>query len=154
MLKYLVDTVLRRYAKDLLSREITLESDAPIDPFEAHLACTLDQACPTKTQIPPNTAISGTLTSSRPVHIDGSFIGTLECTHLTIGKSGYVKSSFCIDSGTISGRVEGNIFVEEHLTIHTSAHITGNVTARSLTLEDGAIVTGSISIDTPTAREA
>ena len=154
MLKYLIDTVFKRYAKDLLSREITLESDAPIDPFEAHLACTLDQPSPAKTHIPSDTTFDGTLTSSRPLHIDGSFTGTLECSHLTVGKSGHIKSSFCIDSGTISGRIEGNIFVEEHLTLQATAHITGNVTARSLTLEDGAIVTGSISVDIPSAKEA
>ncbi len=148
LIKYLVDTVFRRYAKDLLSREITLESDAPVDPFEAHLACSLDSEGPTKTHIPLSTTLTGTLTSPHPVHIDGTFEGTLECTHLTISKSGLVKSSFCIDAGTIAGHVEGNIFVEDHLTVHASARIDGNITASSLTLEDGAIVTGSIAIDT------
>ncbi|MCB1109068.1 MAG: polymer-forming cytoskeletal protein [Chlamydiia bacterium] len=150
MLRFVVDTFFKKYAKDLLDREVSLESDAPFDPFEAHLSCSLDSHVlplnPAKTTIPEGSTFSGSLSSSTPVRIDGHFEGQLVAKEVTIGKTATVKANLDLKKGSISGKVIGNIDVEDHLILSTSAHIHGDLIVGSLSLEEGAIVSGNITI--------
>ena len=150
MLRFVVDTFFKKYAKDLLDREITLESDAPFDPFEAHLSCSVDNHVyplnPAKTTLPEGSSLVGTLNSPTSIRIDGHFEGTLTAKDVTIGKSGVVKAHLDLTKGSISGKVIGNVFVQDHLILSASAHIHGDITVGSLSLEEGAVVSGNITI--------
>ncbi len=150
MLRFVVDTFFKKYAKDLLDREITLESDAPFDPFEAHLSCSVDTHVyplnPAKTTLPEGSSLIGSLTSPTPMRIDGHFEGKLTAKDVTIGKTGTVKAHLDLTKGSISGKVIGNVFVKDHLILSATAHIQGDITVGSLSLEEGAIVSGNITI--------
>ncbi len=151
MFKFILSTFFKRFTKDLLSKEVTLESESPFDPFESHLSCSVDAALisplnPNKTTLPEGSHFFGTLTSPTPIQIDGHFEGTLIARELTIGKTGSVKADLNLQSGKFSGKVTGKIEVSGHLTLTSSAHILGDVSANTLTLEHGAVVTGSIHI--------
>lgn len=148
MLKNLINNIVKVCTKDLFAREITLESDAPFDPFEAHLSCTLDgpHVQPLQTVIPKSAHMTGTLSSPHPIRIDGHFEGTLQCDEITIGKTATVKSDLSLMRASISGQVFGNLLINGHLTLTATAKIHGNITADSISMEEGAHVTESISI--------
>lgn len=151
MLRYLIDNFFKKHARNLLDREVMLESDAPFDPFDAHLSCSLDHIThgPSKTHLPQGTHMSGTLSSTLPIQIDGHFEGTLNADQLTAGQSARICADLHLHSATISGTLVGNIIVKERLRLTSTARIEGDVAVGALTLEEGAIVTGSIQIQYP-----
>ena len=142
MLKSVIETFFKKHAKNLFDQTVTLNGDSPFDPYDAHL---IDEV---QTAISEGSFFTGTLDSSTPIRIDGRFSGHLSTRELTIGQSGVVEADLNLFSATIEGKVLGNITVDDHLTITASAHIDGDIVTGTLTLEEGAIITGSITVHT------
>ena len=57
--------------------------------------------------------------------------------------SGNIISRSCIITGTVSGDIRSSDYAE----IKSTAYIAGNILARSISIEPGAIINGSICID-------
>ena len=77
-------------------------------------------------------SITGDITASADLHIDGSVEGDIACSALVQGESSTVKGA---------GTVEGSITARE-LVILKTAKITGDVFYDALTIEQGAQVEG------------
>lgn len=90
------------------------------------------------------TVITGTLSTTGDIRIDGSVTGTVTSkAKVVMGDSSRVSGDVFCQNADISGFVEGNIYVEELLTLKSTAKIIGDVTTKKLIIEVGADFNGS-----------
>lgn len=92
----------------------------------------------------PDIAISGDLTASADLHLDGKVAGDISCAALVQGEASEVEGMVVAESARIAGRIKGSITASV-LVILKSARIEGDVTYGSLTIEQGAQVDGKFS---------
>ena len=96
-----------------------------------------------ETLIGKTTRLSGTISSDGSIRVEGSFEGTIESkSDVFIGPLGKVKADITAKNITISGNVEGNMFVDEKLEMMPGAVLNGDVVSKKLVIEDGAIFKG------------
>lgn len=101
----------------------------------------------TTTFIHQNTVINGSLTSDGNVHISGSIQGQAIISELLIlDKTGSIIGDLNAKEAKISGTIEGEVRIEGTLTLHPEAKVTGNIFARLLITEAGALVNGEIRV--------
>lgn len=85
--------------------------------------------------------ITGDISASADLHIDGTIDGDLTCASLVQGEGSQVHGAITADTAKLSGQVDGAITVSQ-LTITASARINGDVTYDDVTVEQGAQVNG------------
>ena len=100
-----------------------------------------------ETTIGENVSINGQLKFESMLRIDGSFEGELLSEgKLIVGPKGHVKAEINLKEAYISGKVEGNITVSGRLVLRGHAEIIGNITAQSLSVDEGVSINGHLSI--------
>jgi cytoskeletal protein CcmA (bactofilin family) len=92
----------------------------------------------------PDIAISGDLTATADLHLDGRIGGDISCAALIQGEGSEIAGMVVAESARVAGRIKGSITAEV-LTILKTARIEGDVTYGSLTIEEGAQVDGKFS---------
>ncbi|WP_284123848.1 bactofilin family protein [Parerythrobacter aestuarii] len=85
--------------------------------------------------------ITGNISASTELHVDGSIEGDITCASLVQGETSTVKGGIKAESARLAGKVEGSIDARE-LVILRTASITGDVHYDALTIEQGASVDG------------
>ena len=101
-----------------------------------------------ETIIGKETLLSGTLESKGSVRIDGTFQGALNSrSDVIVGEDGLVQANISCINVILAGRVEGNIKTEGKLDIRNTGVLLGDAEAGSLSVEDGAVLTGSCSMN-------
>jgi len=104
------------------------------------------------TLVGKNTSIEGALTAEGTVRVEGKLKGDVELTgNLIVGEEGYIKGNIKADSVILSGIVEGNITVNNHLHITSCAKLTGDIDAKSIIIDEGAIFNGNCKMTVPAA---
>lgn len=88
--------------------------------------------------------VTGNVTASVDLHVEGRIDGDLSCAALVQGQDSVIKGAITAESARLSGTVEGSISARD-LTIHATARITGDVTYDNLTIEQGSQVDGRFS---------
>ncbi|MGM0442783.1 MAG: bactofilin family protein [Fibrobacterota bacterium] len=93
---------------------------------------------------------SGEIKVPHDLRIDGEFSGKIECGGtVSIGKEGVVRAEILAQNGEIAGRIEGDITCEKLLELNNGASIIGDLTAKELIVNKGAVLHGTSSmIDT------
>lgn len=94
-------------------------------------------------------SMQGTITFKDPVNlrINGSFEGKLDTRgSLTIGENAKVKANISGDHIVIAGKVTGDILATQGLTITSPATVRGNIRTPLLTVGEGAIIEGQLSM--------
>jgi len=94
-------------------------------------------------------SMQGTITFKDPVNlrINGSFEGKLDTRgNLTIGENAKVKANINGDRIIIAGKVTGDIFASQAISIITPASIQGNIVTPKLSVTEGAILDGQVSM--------
>lgn len=94
-------------------------------------------------------SMQGTIAFKDPVNlrINGSFEGKLDTRgNLTIGENAKVKANIRGDGIVIAGKVNGDIEAMESLSIISPATVQGNVITPRLSMTDGAILEGQVSM--------
>ncbi|HQF10744.1 MAG TPA: polymer-forming cytoskeletal protein [Paludibacteraceae bacterium] len=87
--------------------------------------------------------IVGTITAENDFRIDGEVEGEIFCNgKVVIGQKGYLKGSISCNNAEIIGTVEGEISVQDTLSLRQTAKVTGNVKIKVLIIEPGAIFNG------------
>ena len=86
-------------------------------------------------------AITGDITASADLHVDGAVEGDIACSALVQGETSTVKGAIKAETARLAGTVEGSITALE-LVILKTAKITGDVFYDALTIEQGAQVEG------------
>ena len=87
------------------------------------------------------TRITGDVSASADLHIDGRVEGDVTCTALVQGDSSVIVGAVKAESARLSGEVRGTIAVRELVVLKT-ARIHGDVHYDALTIEQGAQVDG------------
>ncbi|MSR78463.1 MAG: helix-turn-helix domain-containing protein [Candidatus Omnitrophica bacterium] len=94
-------------------------------------------------------SMQGTIAFKDPVNlrINGSFEGKLDTKgNLTIGENARVKATIHGDRVIVAGKVTGDIFATQSLSVIAPAVIQGNITAPCLSVTEGAKIEGQISM--------
>jgi cytoskeletal protein CcmA (bactofilin family) len=102
----------------------------------------------------PTISIKGTLKGAEDLRIEGSVEGTVrfDKQSIVISESGRIKADVFARSICVEGEVTGNLYGEREIIIRPSGKLEGNITAPSVTLENGAKFRGSIDME-PTAKK-
>jgi cytoskeletal protein CcmA (bactofilin family) len=85
--------------------------------------------------------ITGNVSATVDLHVDGRIEGDLSCANLVQGAESIVKGAIIAESARLAGTVDGSITARD-LTIQSSAKITGDVAYENLTIEQGSQVEG------------
>ena len=93
-------------------------------------------------------AITGDITASADLHVDGAVEGDIACSALVQGEGSVIEGGVTAESARLSGKVEGSIAAKELVVLKT-ARIHGDVHYDALTIEQGAQVDGRFA---PTAH--
>ena len=93
--------------------------------------------------------IKGTIKFGQAMRIDGNFEGELitDNGELVVGKTGNVKATIKVRSAVVEGRVEGNIKASDKVELKKSAHLIGDLQAKTLVMEEGVIFVGTCNVN-------
>jgi cytoskeletal protein CcmA (bactofilin family) len=93
--------------------------------------------------------IEGTIHGEEDLLIEGSVKGNIDMKthHLTVGSKGQVEAEVRAANVTISGKLEGNINATARVEITKTADFTGEIKAKSISVEDGAYLKAVIELE-------
>ncbi|MCL6266705.1 bactofilin family protein [Flagellimonas myxillae] len=90
-------------------------------------------------RIEKNTKIKGDITSEADFRIDGKLEGNVKTSgKVVIGKDGYIKGKVECVNADIEGKFNGELLVNDLLSLKSSATIEGTVQVSKLAVEPGA----------------
>ncbi|HXV41082.1 MAG TPA: polymer-forming cytoskeletal protein [Steroidobacteraceae bacterium] len=97
-----------------------------------------------------DTCVRGDVTFAGGMRIDGRVEGNVTGKPdgrdlLVLSEKGVIVGSVKVHDAVINGRVEGDMEVGHFLELQPGAHVTGNITYRTLKLECGATVDGKLA---------
>jgi len=93
------------------------------------------------------TVISGEITSSGDIRVDGSLKGSINTKgKVVIGSTGIVEGEVVCQNADISGELKASISVSELLSLKSTAKLNGDIVTNKLAIEPGATFTGSCSM--------
>ncbi|MEF2967584.1 polymer-forming cytoskeletal protein [Paenibacillus sp. M1] len=99
----------------------------------------------TDTLVGEGSTFEGKITSGAGVRIEGQVVGDIECEgDVTVGEKGHVESNTIIARNVIiAGVVNGNVRARQKISITSKGKLYGNITAVSLSIEEGSIFEGT-----------
>lgn len=111
---------------------------------------------PAKTANPPleqatigrSLVIKGEISGSESLYVDGKIEGTINLNdnRVTIGRNGSVTANITAREVVIMGKVHGNIQCTDRLDIRSEGSLTGDVITQRISVEDGAVLKGSVQV--------
>ncbi|MFK7935911.1 MAG: polymer-forming cytoskeletal protein [Saprospiraceae bacterium] len=97
--------------------------------------------------ISKGTRVEGQFVSQENVRLDGVIKGEVKCeSRLVMGESGKIEGKVRTKDADIHGTIEGEITVFGSLQLRSTARIHGNITATSMSVEEGASWTGECKV--------
>ena|ERR1700733_5136104 len=92
--------------------------------------------------------IKGEVTGAESLYIDGRIEGSITVAdhRVTVGRNGTVTANIMAREVVIMGKVKGNIQCSDRLDIRSEGSLTGDVTTQRISVEDGAILKGSVQV--------
>jgi len=99
---------------------------------------------PARNSVEQMKTVRGDMKSDGNFRIDGKVEGTITTTgKVVIGSTGYVQGDIICGNADIEGSVKGRLKVNELLALKASAKIGGDISTNKLSIEPGAVFTGS-----------
>ncbi|HMV27057.1 polymer-forming cytoskeletal protein [bacterium] len=93
------------------------------------------------------TVINGNISASTSIRIEGEIKGKIVCHDaVTIGTTGMVEGDIDAKSVIVGGKVIGNVTSQDRLMMESRSGIQGNIKARRLVVEEGAVFEGRCSM--------
>ncbi|MBD3322299.1 MAG: hypothetical protein GF350_14460 [Chitinivibrionales bacterium] len=100
------------------------------------------------TLIGEGSVIEGEITVPHPVRIDGTLKGKLETTEmLTLGSTGVIEADVIAKSAIVGGKIIGNLVAEDRVELESRASLIGDLKARDLVINEGAVFHGNCEMD-------
>lgn len=97
--------------------------------------------------IGPGMKVVGDLKTEGTVRIEGEVHGNVQAGKaVVVGKDGIVGGDIHTQDAVIAGRVSGTLVIDSRLELQPSCIVEGEIRARRMQLEEGAVVTGSVQI--------
>ena len=91
----------------------------------------------------PDVVVTGNVSASADLHIDGRVEGDVGCGNLVQGADSQIFGSVTAQTARLAGAVEGTVRVRQ-LTIERSARISGDVEYETITIENGGHIDGRL----------
>lgn len=97
--------------------------------------------------IGPGTVLSGKVVSTKPLVVDGTIHGNVDCsTTVIVGETGVIIGEVHSPMARISGRIYGNLHVPRSVALLGKANIQGGIFTGSLLVEPSVIFNGRCQI--------
>jgi cytoskeletal protein CcmA (bactofilin family) len=94
--------------------------------------------------------IKGTVKFTNDLIIDGKIEGEISSDgSLTVGENARLKAEIRTATVVVYGKVHGNITAMERIELKASAEVIGDIKAKTLSIEAGAIFVGKSTVGTP-----
>jgi cytoskeletal protein CcmA (bactofilin family) len=92
--------------------------------------------------------IKGEVGGTESLYIDGRIEGAVNFPghRITIGNNGIVDANITARDVVILGKVQGNVQCTDSLDIRSLGSLTGDVITHRISIEDGAILKGSVQV--------
>lgn len=92
--------------------------------------------------------IKGEISGGESLFVDGRIEGTINIpeNRVTVGRNGAVTADINAREVVIMGKVQGNIICSDRLDIRSEGSVTGDVVVQRISVEDGAILKGSVQV--------
>jgi cytoskeletal protein CcmA (bactofilin family) len=92
--------------------------------------------------------IKGEISGGESLFVDGRIEGTVNIPEhrVTVGRNGVVTADVNAREVVIMGKVQGNIICSDRLDIRSEGSVTGDVVVQRISVEDGAILKGSVQV--------
>ena len=95
-------------------------------------------------RISAGTVIKGEILSPNDIRIDGTFEGRVQSKgRVVVGESAVIKGDIVCENVDLWGKVEGNLFVKDTLSLKEGCIVDGNLHIRRLAVELGATFNGN-----------
>lgn len=85
--------------------------------------------------------ITGNISASVDLHVDGKIEGDLSCASLVQGAESEIRGSITAETARLAGLVDGSITAKD-LFIERTARIAGDIAYENITIEQGGQVVG------------
>lgn len=93
------------------------------------------------------TTIEGKFSSTENVRMDGKVKGEVKCSlRLVMGETGRIEGTIHTKDAIIMGTIEGELVAEGLLHLKSTAVIRGTITAKNMTVDEGARYIGECKI--------
>lgn len=93
------------------------------------------------------TVFKGDITSNGDFRIDGALKGSIQSKgKIVIGPTGSIEGEIRCKNAEIFGKVNAKVFVEELLSLRTSAELNGDIVYNKIAIEAGAKLIGTLTI--------
>jgi cytoskeletal protein CcmA (bactofilin family) len=97
--------------------------------------------------IGPGMEVIGECHTDGTIRIEGTVQGVVRAGKaVVVGKDGMVDGDVITQDAVISGRVRGSLVAESRLELQATCRIEGDVRARRMQLEEGAILNGTVQM--------
>lgn len=92
--------------------------------------------------------IKGEVSGSESLYVDGRIEGTISFKEhrVTVGRNGVVAANIFAREVVVMGKVTGNIECSDRVDIRSEGSLTGDVISRRISVEDGALLRGSVQL--------
>ena len=118
---------------------------------------TPNQLTPVKTMTSPieqatigrTVVIKGEVSGSESLYIDARIEGsiTFKDHRVTVGRNGVVQANISAREVVIMGKVTGNVECSDRVDIRSEGTLTGDVVSARISVEDGALLRGSVQLN-------
>ena len=103
--------------------------------------------------IGPGMRIVGDCETDGTVRVEGQVQGSVRAGKaVVVGKDGHIDGDIVTQDAVVSGRVTGTVTAESRLELQATSKVEGQVFARRMQLEDGAVLNGTIQMGEARAR--
>lgn len=94
--------------------------------------------------------IKGTVKFQDDLIVDGKIEGEIQSAgNLTVGENARLKAEIRTGTIVIYGKVHGNMTATDRVELKSSAEVIGDIKAKTLTIEAGAIFVGKSTVGAP-----
>lgn len=91
--------------------------------------------------------VVGDCTTEGTIRIEGAVEGTVQAGKaVVVGKDGLVDGHVKTQDAVIGGRITGSLLAASRLELQATAQVDGDVRARRMQLEEGAVLNGKVSM--------
>ncbi|MBM3862968.1 MAG: polymer-forming cytoskeletal protein [Verrucomicrobia bacterium] len=112
-------------------------------------------ASATRNVLSSDVDIKGTVKFTNDLVVDGSIEGEIASDgSLTIGENARIKAQIRTTTVAVYGKVIGNIVAAERVDLKSTAEVIGDIKAKTLSIDAGAVFSGKAIIGTPTQSTA
>jgi len=96
------------------------------------------------------TYVEGTVETKGSLRIDGRVKGAVKAGDtLTIGSKGEISGEVHARMAVVGGKIEGDIRVDEKLVLEANSTLVGNLKAKKLVIDEGALFQGKSDMGAP-----